>query len=59
MHTTTGSDLRFSGDRYTLTFPADRDVVYLGDARGAPIAELFVLSGIQPLNGRDERMCSI
>jgi hypothetical protein len=40
--------------KYTLTFPQDRPFVYVDDAEGKRIAELFPLSGINPLHGRDD-----
>ncbi len=41
-------------DVYRLTFLPDRPYVYLDDAKGKRLAELFVLSSIHPLNGRDD-----
>lgn len=41
-------------DTYRLTFPPDRPYVYLDDADGKRLAELFVLSSIHPLHGRDD-----
>ncbi len=40
--------------RYTLTLPADRPFAILEDAWGNRLADLFVFSGVQPLNGRDD-----
>lgn len=45
-------------ETYSLTFPADRPFVYLDDANGARIAELFVLSSIHPLHGRDDTIAT-
>ncbi len=39
---------------YQLVVPADRPFVYLNNADGSRLAELFVLSGVQPLDGRDD-----
>lgn len=47
-------DLRFFSDSCTFTFPHDRNYVYLEDGHGATIAQLFVLSGVQPIYGRDD-----
>jgi hypothetical protein len=47
-------DLNIAADNYRLTFPADRPFVYLDDARGNRIADLFALSSVHPLNGRDD-----
>lgn len=49
-----GEELTFSADRYHLTFAGDRPFVYLDDERGTRLADLFVLSGVQPLEGRDD-----
>lgn len=46
--------LTISAPAYTLILAHDRPFVYLNDAEGARIAELFVLSSIHPLNGRDD-----
>jgi hypothetical protein len=39
---------------YTLTFAHDRPFVFLDDAAGTRVAELFVLSSVHPLHGRDD-----
>jgi hypothetical protein len=39
---------------YSLTFPPDRPFVYVHDAYGTRLAELFVLSSIHPLHDRDD-----
>jgi hypothetical protein len=41
-------------ENYSLTFPADRPFVYLYGPDGSRVAELFVLSGVHPLHGRDD-----
>ena len=41
-------------DTYTLEFPTDRPFVYVGDERGNRVSELFTLSSIHPMNGRDD-----
>lgn len=43
-----------STDAYTLVFAADRPFVYLHDRQGTRIAELFVLSSVHALSGRDD-----
>ncbi|MBI5031691.1 MAG: hypothetical protein HZB51_14270 [Chloroflexi bacterium] len=52
--THTNDMLAVHGKNYTLTFPTDRAFVYLDDAKGQRIAELFVLSSVHPMNGRDD-----
>jgi hypothetical protein len=49
-----GGRLSVRAETYSLTFAADRPFVYLDDANGARIAELFVLSSIHPLHDRDD-----
>ena len=39
---------------YRLSFPTDRPYVYLSDASGGRLAELFVLSSVNTTNGRDD-----
>jgi hypothetical protein len=39
---------------YRLTCAGDRPFVYLDDAAGERLAELFVLSAVQPWHGRDD-----
>ncbi len=46
--------LTLHAEAYTLTFAKDRPFVYVADAEGAHLAELFVLSSVHPLNGRDD-----
>ncbi len=46
--------LRVSSDAYTLTFAADRPYVYLDDANGERIAQLFIASSVFSLNGLDD-----
>jgi hypothetical protein len=41
-------------DSYSLVFPTDRPFAYLKDKNGALITELFYLSSIHPLMGRDD-----
>ncbi len=48
------SPLRFSTATYTLTLPVDRPYAYLDDAHGSRLAELYVLSSVHPLHGRDD-----
>ncbi|HLJ67179.1 MAG TPA: hypothetical protein VKX16_07440 [Chloroflexota bacterium] len=45
---------RFAGTAYSLVFAADRPYVYVFGADGSPIAELFALSSVHPLVGRDD-----
>ena len=49
-----GGCLSVRAETYSLTFAADRPFVYLDDASGARIAELFVLSSVHPLHDRDD-----
>ncbi len=46
--------LTLQAERYRLSFPADRPFVYVDDSSGARLAELFVLSSVHPLHGRDD-----
>jgi hypothetical protein len=46
--------LKVYSSTYQLEFAQDRPFVYLKDAAGSRIAELFVLASIHPLNGRDD-----
>jgi hypothetical protein len=41
-------------ERYTHVFPTNRPFVYVEAAGGDRLAELFVFSGVHPMNGRDE-----
>lgn len=43
-----------SGDTYTLTFPQDRPFVYVDGRNGERLMELFVLSSVHPIDGRDD-----
>jgi hypothetical protein len=52
--TQTDQLLSLSTSTYTLTFAADRPFIYLDDSTGRRLAELFPLSSIHPLHGRDE-----
>ncbi len=46
--------LSVHADNYTLTFAHDRPFVYLDDATGSRVAELFALSSVHPLHDRDD-----
>jgi hypothetical protein len=46
--------LAVRAETYTLTFAADRPFVYLHDASGASVAELFVPSSVHTLQDRDD-----
>jgi hypothetical protein len=46
--------LTITAVRYSLTFAADRPFVLLQDPNGQPIAQLFLLSSVHPLHGRDD-----
>lgn len=46
--------LSVRAETYSLTFAADRPFVYLDDATGSRMADLFVLSSIHPLHDRDD-----
>jgi hypothetical protein len=46
--------LKLVADSYRLTFAVDRPYVYVDDAQGARLVDLFVLSSIHPLQGRDD-----
>ena len=48
--------LTLTAARYSLTFAADRPFVLLQDAGGRPIAQLFLLSSVHPLHGRDDTL---
>ena len=41
-------------ETYSLTFVHDRPFVYVQDARGKRLADLFVLSGVHPLHDRED-----
>jgi hypothetical protein len=44
----------FAAETYSLTFPIDRPFVYVDDANGDRLMDLFVLSSVHPLDGRDD-----
>lgn len=44
----------FASENYHLTFPEDRPYVYLDSKNGAHLADLFVLSSVHTLHGRDD-----
>ena len=46
--------LRLKAKAYTLTFAPDRPFVQVHDTHGVQLAELFMLSSVHPLNGRDD-----
>jgi hypothetical protein len=46
--------LKLESEAYNLTFLDDRPFVTLKTPAGEPVAELFVLSAVQPMQGRDE-----
>ncbi len=46
--------LAITADTYSLSFPTDRPFVVVNDRTGAKLMELFVLSSIHPLDGRDD-----
>jgi hypothetical protein len=46
--------LKLLSESYQLIFSTDRPYVYLSGADGKSIADLFVLSAINPLSGRDD-----
>lgn len=55
MHTTThGGFLTVAASSYSLTFQVDSPFVLLRDGAGTQLAELFALSSIHPLHGRDD-----
>lgn len=43
-----------TADAYSLTVAHDRPFVYLHNSQGIRLAELFVLSSVHPLHGRDD-----
>src|SRR5574338_333510 len=45
---------QFTTQTYRLIFPTDRPFVYVESPRGERLAELFVLSSIHTLHGRDD-----
>lgn len=46
--------MEFVGKSYRLSFPEDRPFVYLETNKGTRIAELFMLSSVHTLQGRDD-----
>jgi hypothetical protein len=46
--------LKVSGQTYALTCAPDRPYIYFDDANGNRLADLFVMSSVHPLNGRDD-----
>jgi hypothetical protein len=46
--------LALTAERYSLTFAADRPYARLQDGGNRPLAELFLLSSVHPLHGRDD-----
>lgn len=46
--------LHLRAGSYSLEFAADRPFVYVSDPQGERVVDLFVLSGVQPLNGLDD-----
>ena len=49
-----GDVLRVGADSYCLTFAADRPYVFVDDARGERMMELFVASSVHTLSGLDD-----
>jgi hypothetical protein len=47
-------ELVIHAELYSLRFPVDRPFVFLDSAQGDRLLELFVLSSVHPINGRDE-----
>lgn len=45
---------RYNGRHYELEIPEDRPFVFLNDQKGDRIAELFVLSSVNTVNGHDD-----
>ncbi|RPI33616.1 MAG: hypothetical protein EHM70_05460 [Chloroflexota bacterium] len=45
--------LTYTGEVYQLVFPEDRPFVFVEDEKGQRFGELFVLSSVHPLDGRD------
>ncbi len=46
--------IKFFAETYRLEFAKDRPFVYLDDQNGVRIVDLFVLSSVHPLTGRDD-----
>ncbi|HEU5139651.1 MAG TPA: hypothetical protein VFT51_06735 [Bacillales bacterium] len=49
-----GNAMSYKGKNYQLTFAEDRPFVFLDDGEGNQLAELFALSSVHSLNGRDD-----
>jgi len=47
-------DFQFISETYCLSFPGDRPFVNVDSSRGDRLAELFILSIIHSLHGRDD-----
>ncbi len=45
---------KIEADNYTLTVAKDKPFAFLNDAHDARVAELFALSSVHPLAGRDD-----
>ena len=56
LHTKENGVLKIAADTYRLTFASDRPFVYLDDGNGKRLAELFVLSSVHPLHGREDTL---
>jgi len=48
--------MQVSAEAYTLRFAPDKPYVYVDDRDHHRIAELFFLSSVHPLNGRDDTL---
>ena len=48
--------IKITAEMYTLVCPADRPYVYLEDAAGRRLAELFIHSSVNTLHGRDDAL---
>jgi hypothetical protein len=46
--------LKVTASMYALVFALDRPFVYLYDSQGSRLAELFALSSVHPIHGRDD-----
>lgn len=53
---TNGKIAAVTAQNYRLIFPIDRPYVYLESPHGQRIADLFVLSSVHPLHGRDDTL---
>lgn len=52
--TTENQHIKIETETYRLEFPSDRPFVYLDTPLGHRAADLFILSGVQPMTGRDD-----